>query len=156
METMSEFIVFNVGDEIVRVNNGVPYASIGYKTTVLNGNMFKDEDSDDITAIIIGYWELVEPKWTIYNNTLPWSQLNDEKKGKLLLAAHQKQLFSGFGLKVPDFAFVNSVYKVEEVTKPEPTMEELFIDDWKEIIGCRVDINFVNNFIAKGWTKSCK
>ena len=89
-------------------------------------------------------------KWTIYNNTLPWSELSDKQKGKLLLAAHEKMLFCGFGLQLPNFAFVNSVYKVESSEMAEPTMAEIFASDW--FGGGSIP----DDMIAKGWTKSCK
>ena len=71
-----------------------------------------------------------------------------------MLAAHAKMLFCDFGLQIPGFALVNCVYKVEEVAKPEPTMAELFKNDWHDCL-C-VGGKQEQKMIDKGWTKSCK
>jgi hypothetical protein len=155
METMSKF---NVGDEIVRVRKGSMRVPQGYQTKVLNGYEYICFYGS-VYPICDDYWELaskdIKPKWTIYNNTLPWSQLSDKQKGKLLLAAHEKMLFCGFGLQLPNFAFVNSVYKVESSEMAEPTMAELFEIDMGECVNYGTERNS-NLMIAKGWTKSCK
>jgi hypothetical protein len=98
-------------------------------------------------------------KWSIYNNTLPWSQLSDKQKGKLLLAAHAKIRFTCNKLDVfGDVAFNNKggIYNAQyiELVKPEPTMEELFLIDWKDCL-C-VGGKQEQKMIAKGWTKPCK
>jgi hypothetical protein len=155
METMNKF---KVGDRIVRVRKGSINVPQGYQTKVLNGYEYTCFFGS-ANPICDDYWELasqdIKPKWTIYNNTLPWSQLSDKQKGKLLLAAHAKMLFCDFGLQIPGFALVNCVYKVEEPVKPEPTMAELLTLD---ILSCSGFLrpHDVNDLIAKGWTKPCK
>jgi hypothetical protein len=151
METMSKF---KVGNEIVRINDLRDDIKIGFKTIVRTGYCYKTP-SGELVDIIDRNWELANPKWTIYNNTLPWSQLSDKQKGKLLLAAHAKMLFCDFGLQIPEFALVNCVYKVEEAAKPEPTMAELFEIDMGECVNYGTERNS-NLMIAKGWTKPCK
>jgi hypothetical protein len=150
METMRKF---KAGDKIVRMNNLRSDIKIGFKTIVRAGYCYKTP-LGQLVDIIDRNWELANPKWTIYNNTLPWSQLSDKQKGKLLLAAHAKMLFYGFGLELPSFKYNNVVYKVEELTKPEKKkslgMGELFTIDWFDG-GQNSDY-----MIAKGWTKSCK
>jgi hypothetical protein len=162
METMSKF---KVGEQVKVVEITIAYAGnlkVGdtarIKKFQINQNRFVMLVVDDSNLCCwhdINNIELVKPKWTIYNNTLPWSDLSDKQKGKLLLAAHAKMLFCDFGLQIPGFALVNCAYKVEKVAKPEPTMEELFVADWHE-----TDVHLVKDFsehmIAKGWTKSCK
>jgi hypothetical protein len=98
-------------------------------------------------------------KWSIYNNTQPWSELSDKQKGKLLLAAHAKIRFTCNKLDVfGDVAFNNKggIYNAQyiELVKPEPTMEELFDAD-SESFDFRGSGDFPEYMIAKGWTKSC-
>jgi hypothetical protein len=104
-----------------------------------------------------GMIEIAKPKWTIYNNTLPWSQLSDKQKGKLLLGRHQGLDFTidGLGFKSVSFDCVFYVYKAikPELVKPEPTMAELFLIDWQECL-C-VGGKQEQKMIAKGWTKTC-
>jgi hypothetical protein len=94
-------------------------------------------------------------KWTIYNNTKPWSELSDKQKGKLLVADNRGLIFNGFTIKIrPSFSYYNSVYAVTnpDTVKPEPTMAELFDRDWKEcFLGDPATFN--ERMIAKGWTK---
>jgi hypothetical protein len=96
--------------------------------------------------------QLLKPKWTIYNNTLPWSDLSDKQKGKMLLAAHKGIGFGG--TDKPTFNNQHYPYQAKEV-KPEPTMAELFVIDWHE-----TDVHLLKDFsehmIAKGWVKKCK
>jgi hypothetical protein len=100
--------------------------------------------------------KLVKPRWTIYNNTLPWSELSDKQKGKLLLAAHSKIQFFDCGYETPIFNLDNQVYKAQEAepVKPEPTMAELLT---KDILCCSGFLrpHDVDDLIAKGWTKPC-
>ena len=100
-------------------------------------------------------------KWSIYNNTLPWSELSDKQKGKLLLAAHAKIRFTCNELDVyGDVAFNSegAIYKAQyiEPVKPEPTMAELFLVDWQDTVGTEMPEHFADKIIAKGWTKPCK
>jgi hypothetical protein len=160
METMSKF---KVGDKIVvnarnnSLNNEIKIGDIRTVTETISDGVELDFISDgwvhDVDVELVP--EIIKPKWTIYNNTLPWSQLSDKQKGKLLLAAHAKMLFCDFGLQIPGFALVNCVYRVEEVAKPEPTMAELFVIDIRTI-SLGGDWNTSDKMIAKGWTKPCK
>jgi hypothetical protein len=157
METMNKF---KVGDEIVRVNTKAGWAHIGYTATVLEGHQYLGKDFC-VKRIFGHQWELVQeaakPKWTIYNNTLPWGRLTNVKKGELLLAAHAKIKFTCNKLDVyGDVAFNNEggIYNAQyiEPVKPEPTMEELFVADWVE--SSTGDLHkFADRMIVKGWTK---
>jgi hypothetical protein len=98
----------------------------------------------------------LKPKWSIYNNTLPWSELSDKQKGKLLLASHSKIKFNCNKLDVwGDAAFnnINGIYTAQyiEPVKPEPTMEEMFKKDWHDLLF--VDGKFEQQIIARGWKK---
>jgi hypothetical protein len=90
-------------------------------------------------------------KWTIYNNTLPWSDLSDKQKGKLLLANHSGIRIEGVGflsIAIPVKFECNII--VYFAVKPEPTMAELFKDDWFEcLISGRGEQH--EKMIAKGW-----
>ena len=100
-------------------------------------------------------------KWTIYNNTLPWSQLSDKQKGKLMVAENDGYEIKGFkctALNKPVRFDCHHItyFAVEPVpVKPEPTMADLFFADWIE---CKTrDVKMLaEHMIAKGWTKSCK
>jgi hypothetical protein len=100
----------------------------------------------------------LKPKWTIYNNTLPWSELSDKQKGQFLLASHEgvRMSYLGVLLESPSFKsgeLVNtSVYIARELVKSEPTMAELFVSDWKEQENIyKKDV--AEYMIAKGWKK---
>jgi hypothetical protein len=104
-------------------------------------------------------------KWSIYNNTLPWSQLSDKQKGKLLLANINDIAICMVAKSLRgDETFINNVeidkgdvcvYRAQpKPVKPEPTMAELFKKDWRDLL-C-VDGKFEQQMIAKGWTKTCK
>jgi hypothetical protein len=155
METMRKF---KVGDEIVRVSVDTSWAHIGYKATVLENYEYLCKDGE-YTPINDGQWELVKPKWTIYNNDKAWQDLSDKQKGKLLLAAHAKIIFTCNELDVyGDVQFNNegAIYKAikPEPVKPKPTMAELFMADVSE---CNTGLlkHIPEPMIAKGWTKSC-
>jgi hypothetical protein len=106
---------------------------------------------EDGKEIIISYTEmmqLLKPEWTIYNNTLPWSQLSDKQKGKMLLAQNNKLKFESFTLSGPTMPFSKGwVYVVE---KPEATMEELFHSDF---YGLGANGSIAEQMVAKGWVK---
>jgi hypothetical protein len=109
---------FKVGDEIVRINDLRTDIKTGFKTVVRNGYCYKTP-TGELVDIINKNWELVNPKWSIYNNTLPWSQLSDKQKGKLLLAGHNGITISmknGIFFK-PAFDDGSAIYKA---IKPEP------------------------------------
>jgi hypothetical protein len=100
-------------------------------------------------------WKTINPKWTIYNNTLPWSELSDKQKGKMLLARHCENLFTSNHTDIacyPKFSGLETTYQAVEPVKPEPTMAELFEIDWKSIPQCD-GWEEINSMIAKGWVK---
>ena len=100
--------------------------------------------------------ETLKTKWSIYNNTLPWSQLSDKQKGKLLLAAHNDTTISVGNIGIifkPAFDDGDTIYIALEPVKPEPTMAELFLIDWQDCL-C-VGGKQEQKMIAKGWTKPC-
>ena len=108
--------------------------------------------------VLADYLELAKPKWTIYNNTLPWSELSDKQKGKLLLAAHNDITISVGNIGIifkPAFDDGNTIYIALEPIKPEPAMAELFELDMGKCVNYGTERNS-NLMIAKGWTKSCK
>ena len=98
-------------------------------------------------------------KWSIYNNTLPWSELSDKQKGKLLLGRHTKLRFTVGSYDFDNVLFDDAslIYKAikPEQVKPEPTMAELFTSDWKEFSTGLLS-ELAPQMIAKGWTKTCK
>jgi hypothetical protein len=111
------------------------------------------DDSNACSWHDVNNIELVEPKWTIYNNTLPWSDLSDKQKGKLLLAAHARVEIIGLGmLSIPKPVVFNCGIIAYQAVKPEPTTAELFFTDWHE-----TDVHLVKEFseymIGKGWVK---
>ena len=148
---------FKEGDEIVRINDLRTDIKIGFKTVVRNGYCYKTP-TGELVSIINKNWELVKPKWSIYNNTLPWSQLSDKQKGKLLLGRHTKLRFTVGSYDFDNVLFddVGLVYKAikPEPPNPEPTMAELFLIDWHDCL-C-VGGKQEQKMIAKGWTKPCK
>lgn len=89
--------------------------------------------------------KLLNPKWTIYNNELKWSELSDKQKGKMLLAAHGGVLFGGTAK--PTFNNTGHPY---QAVKPKPTMAELFLADWLSTSG---DSGYSEQMITKGWVK---
>ncbi|MFQ3208774.1 MAG: hypothetical protein ACI9HU_000253 [Colwellia sp.] len=102
----------------------------------------------------LGSIELAKPKWTIYNNTLPWSDLSDKQKGKLLLSAHN----NNNSIKLDEVIIYSpsfdddglGVYQAVEPVKPEPTMAKLFAVDYHE---CPEACDLPEFMIAKGWVK---
>jgi hypothetical protein len=101
--------------------------------------------------------------WTIYNNTLTWEQLSDKKKGKLLLAEHNKEIIKMVAASLGgQDVFLHSV-KIDSSkpiiyrAAPPPvkagsTMEELFISDWQDTVSNLLR-DFSKHMIAKGWKK---
>jgi hypothetical protein len=161
METMRKF---KVGDEIVRVDTKASWAHIGYTAAVLEGYQYLGKDFC-VKRIFDHQWELVQEaaksKWTIYNNTLPWSQLSDKQKGKLMVAENDGYEIKGFkctALNKPVRFDCHHItyFAVEPVpVKPETIMADLFFADWIECKtrDCKI---LAEHMIAKGWTKSCK
>ena len=151
---------FKVGDEILRVSTKTGWAHIGYTAIVLEGYQYLGKDFC-IKNIAEHQWELLQkaakPKWSIYNNTLPWSQLSDKQKGKLLLAAHNDTTISVGNIGIifkPAFDDGDTIYIALEPVKPEPTMAELFTSDWKEFSTGLLS-ELAPKMIAEGWTKPC-
>ncbi len=149
---------FNVGDNIVRITDAVYGQRAGFKA-IVDANYCYESPNSVRFKIIDKNWELAKPKWTIYNNTLPWPQLSDKQKGKLLLAAHAKIRFTCNELDIfGDVAFNNEgvIYKAQyiEPVKPEPTMEEVFESDWYDC--SQITGDCAGQMIAKGWNKPCK
>jgi hypothetical protein len=141
---------FKVGNEIVCIKSPPCGAEVGFKAIVDDGYCY-ETPSGERKAVFNDYWELAKPKWTIYNNTLPWSDLSDKQKGKMLLADHNGKSFGGTHKTV----FNNPCHPYQ--AKPEPTMAELFLADWGDIAGVEMDgyFNFAGKIIAKGWVKKC-
>ena len=100
-------------------------------------------------------------RWTIYNNTLTWEQLSDKKKGKFLLAEHNKEIIKMVATSLGgQNVFLHSV-KIDSSkpivyraapAKAKPTMEELFASDWR-ICSDSGMYNMWAKMIAKGWKK---
>jgi hypothetical protein len=103
-------------------------------------------------------------KWTIYNNTLPWSDLIDKQKGKMLLAKLNGialcivvKSLQGGDTFINNIGIIHSsgqcVYRAQlKPVKPESTMAELFKADWFEcLISGRGEQH--EKMIAKGWVK---
>ena len=148
---------FKVGDKIIRVKHDMPWAPIGYETTALENDEYKDKNSSSRTCIINEHWNLVSPKWSIYNNDLPWEKLSNKQKGKLLLAHNEGLQIKKVNLEYDTRLFKNrdAVYQVINTVKPEPTMAELFDAD-ADSFDFRSSLEFPEFMIAKGWTKPCK
>ncbi|MFT6991878.1 MAG: hypothetical protein ACJASL_003875 [Paraglaciecola sp.] len=143
---------FKVGDEIVRINNLRHDIKIGFKT-IVEPHYYYMAPTGEFIKIIDKNWKLSKPKWTIYNNTLPWSDLSDKQKGKLLLAAHARVEIIGLGmLSIPKPVVFNCGIIAYQAVKPEPTTAELFFTDWHE-----TDVHLVKEFseymIGKGLVK---
>jgi hypothetical protein len=146
---------FKVGDEVKVIginstsNAEIKIGDIRVVTDIMSSGV-------ELDSIEYGWLhdydvELAKPKWTIYNNTLPWADLSDKQKGKLLLADHNGKSFGGTHKTV----FNNPCHPYQ--AKPEPTMAELFLADWGDIAGVEMDgyFNFAGKIIAKGWVKKC-
>ena len=104
------------------------------------------------------HWVKVKPKWTIYNNTLPWSDLSDKQKGKLMVAENDGYEIKGFkctALNKPVRFDCHHItyFAVEPVpVKPESKMANLLMVDLSQ---CQ-DGDLISHLINRGWTKSCK
>jgi hypothetical protein len=166
-ETMKELTEFKVDDRAVRISCFTENLPKGHVSKVL-----KDCLCTDINGVHRDFWppfwelvpEDIKPKWTIYNNTLPWSDLSDKQKGKLLLAKLNDialcvvvKSLSGDENFINNIEIIDNrgecVYRAQpKPVKPEPTMAELFVSDWHG-----TDVHLVKDFsehmIAKGWVK---
>ena len=98
-----------------------------------------------------------DPKWTIYNNTVTWEKLSDKKKGKLLLAEHNKEIIKMVAASsCGKYTFLHSIkidsskpiaYRAAPAPAPVkagPAMARLFEHDWYDCL-CAYQM------IAKGW-----
>ena len=146
---------FKENDNIERACNDAKWARIGFKAVVLKGNLYLDA-LGGINEILDEYWKLVKPKWTIYNNVIPWSKLTNVKKGKLLLAGNEGVEITLDGDIVNDAAFKckKGVYKAikPEPVKPESKMANLLMVDLSQ---CH-DGDLISHLINRGWNKPCK
>jgi hypothetical protein len=164
METMSQF---NNGNRVL-VTSLNPTASSEIKIGDVRTVTDTCVDMVRLDNILAGWLfhsnielvpEDIKPKWTIYNNTLPWSQLSDKQKCKMLLGDHKGIKFTIDNVAFTRVGFTggSSVYKAikPEPVKPEPTMAELFMADLSE---CNTGLlkHIPEPMIAKGWTKPCK
>jgi hypothetical protein len=155
---------FKVFDKIIRVAVAEKGTPVGYTAEVTKLYGYIDNFGTEI-GVYDSQWELVsediKPKWTIYNNTLPWSQLSDKQKGKLMVAENDGYEIEGVkctALNKPvrfDCHHIAYFAVEPEPAKPEPTMEELFDAD-SESFDFRGSGDFPEYMIAKGWTKTCK
>jgi hypothetical protein len=159
METMRKF---KVGDNVKVTASNETLKVYGCNPEIKNGSLHVITSISDTSCnlnyllsgyVLPDYLELAKPKWTIYNNTLPWSELSDKQKGKLLLAGNESVEITLDGDIVNDAAFKckKGVYKA---IKPEPTMAEVFESDWYDC--SQITGDCAGQMIAKGWTKSCK
>ena len=171
MEKMSEF---KVGDEVRIIRKTSGYAGklrVGDSAKI--DCFFFDNAGQKISARMtcdsnsiscyhnLENIKLAKPKWSIYNNDLPWEKLSNKQKGKILVADNDGIEIQGHGflsLAMPVRFDITSIayFAVKpEPAKPEPTMEELFDGDWKEcFLGDPATFN--KRMIVKGWTKPCK
>ena len=151
---------FKVGDEVEAVSESftwgyVKVGDLGVVTDKYEEQLIVDFPNQSLWYCHEKDLKLVKDKWSIYNNTQPWSQLSDKQKGKLLVADNRGLIFNGFTIKIrPSFSYYNSVYAVTKtkLVKPEPTMAELFKKDWYD---CFCDEDKYEQMISKGWTKPC-
>jgi hypothetical protein len=155
---------FKVFDKIIRVAVAEKGTPVGYTAEVTKLYGYIDNFGTEI-GVYDSQWELVpediKPKWSIYNNTLPWSELSDKQKGKLMVAENDGHEIEGVkctALNKPvrfDCHHIAYFAVEPEPTKPEPTMEELFIEDAGYWLPESISV-FAIKMIAKGWTKPCK
>jgi hypothetical protein len=142
---------FKVGDNIVRINDAVYGERAGFKA-IVDANYCYESPNSVRFKIFDENWELSKPKWTIYNNTLPWSDLSDKQKGKLLLANHS-------GIRIEGVGFLSIAIPVKFecniiayfAVKPELTMEEIFESDWYDC--SQITGDCARQMLVKGWVK---
>jgi hypothetical protein len=92
------------------------------------------------------------PKWSIYINTLPWKNLSDKQKGKMLLGNHSGVMFTANNVSLSNTRFIaaDTVYRAIKPAKlAKPTMETVFSNDWFNECG-----QSPKNMVAIGWSKS--
>jgi hypothetical protein len=164
MEIMSEF---KVGDEVIIIRK-----TSGYLGKLKVGDSAKIDcfffdnagqkisarmtfDSNSISCYHnLENIKLAKPKWSIYNNGLPWEKLSDKQKGKLLVADNNGIMFRGFSTSGrPKFNLYNEVYTAIKDEPVKPTMAELFLIDWQD---CEFSLQkAIDCMIAIGWNKPC-
>ena len=155
---MSEF---KVGDEVKAISKSfgwgvVKEGDLGIVQGLNGGEIQVNFPNQEHWSCLAKDLELAAPRWSIYNNDLPWEKLSDKQKGKLLLAAHSGVKFEGVVRNPPTFDCEKSPYTAikPEPVKPEPTMAELFVADWPAHDTGILDI-CADKMIAKGWNKPC-
>ncbi len=167
---------FKVGDNVKVTASNRTLKVYGCNPEIKNGSLHVITSISNTSCnldyllsgyVLADYLELAKPKWTIYNNTLPWSELSDKQKGKLLLAK-----LNNFAVCIVvkslrgDDTFINNieiidnsgecVYRAQpKPVKPEPTMAELSMADLSECNTGQLK-HIPEPMIAKGCTKSCK
>ena len=161
---------FKVGDEVEAVSESftwglVKAGDLGVVKSLRGDEYFVRFPNQSTWRCYEKDLKLVKPRWTIYNNTLPWSELSDKQKGKILVAnINDVAICMVAKSLIGDVTFINNVeidkgdvcvYRAQpKPVKPEPTMAELFLIDWQECL-C-VGGKQEQKMIAKGWTKTCK
>ena len=157
---------FKAGDKVkVTASNKVlrkhlcnPKIKFGSIHTVTSVTLLGSFVLDNLDSRFVkpDFIKLAYPKWSIYNNDLPWKKLSNKQKGKLLLAAYDGVKFFDFDNITPSFLVYSQVYTAikPEPVKPEPTMAALFVVDWNDCMGDFGDSAI--QMIAKGWNKPCK
>jgi len=129
---------FKVGDKVKRV------LCVKSFTDVFNKDSGEVTGSSNIGCLTINnneewvwdskYFELIQDKWTIYNNNQPLSELSDEQRG--LLFNHrcnggdiETESSSGWRVINNPQWIVTSTYRAKQKTE-----RELFIDEWSSKI----------------------
>jgi hypothetical protein len=125
-------------------NSKIFHGSVHKITEIFSDDFCLDDLNDGL--ITKDYVKLID-KWTIYNNTLPWSELSDKQKGKMLLAAHSNVLF-----KIKDGMVLDKVKFMQDTTTycaivVEEDLVELFKIDWFN--GGQSPDDMIN----KGWAR---
>ena len=161
---------FKVGDEVEAVSESftwgyVKVGDLGVVTDKYEEQLIVDFPNQSLWYCHEKDLKLVKDKWSIYNNTLPWSELSDKQKGKILVAnINDVAICMVAKSLIGDVTFINNVeidkgdvcvYRAQpKPVKPEPTMAELFTSDWKEFSTGLLS-ELAPQMIAKGWTKTC-
>jgi hypothetical protein len=105
---------------------------------------------------------LTLPNWDIYNNSIPWGDLDDYQKGAFLSAitTDNKKVFTSMGMPLDKRLNHEDhyVYRARRFSnsesKSELTMVEKFEADWNiclVTLGCE---SMWDKMIAKGWVKN--
>ena len=154
---------FKVGDEVEAVSESftwgyVKVGDLGVVTDKYEEQLIVDFPNQSLWYCHEKDLKLVKDKWSIYNNTQPWSQLSDKQKGKLMVAENSGHEIKGFkctSLNKPvrfDCHHITYFAFEPAPVKPETTMPELLMVDLSQ---CH-DGDLISHLINKGWTKPCK